>query len=205
MTDRKRSALKTIIVGAALSLGGVAAHAAQADMQFAPGSVTVTGVTVTLSGQAAQANPALDAAAAAFRAEKGMPAWQPGMERPHLMDYGTLPFRTMFPWMAMSLIAHRDLNDERDVTLAVDLDTLFVDGDRALGMSDQGRMAGTVTVLDAASDAEIGEFRVDTQGGHDGLAFTSMRSPRVREALTVKFAGQAVRRLQGESDREGAD
>jgi hypothetical protein len=116
--------------------------------------------------------------------------------------YATLPFAHMLELMVKDETRDWGLASGRPVRLAVEIDTLkTANAGMAILAGSSDQLAGTVTVLDAGSGEQLGEFFVDVINSHSGLLGLAMRGSGIREELAEEFAIHISRQLTGRKSK----
>lgn len=168
------------------------------------GNSHVAEVAVTLSPLAQSTMVPFEDKARQERQEAGLaPVPAEGLsERPPRDQYRTLPFAEMFELVVQDVTREAGLVAGRPVRLAVEVDTLkTANAAMAILAASSDQLAGTVTVLDAATGERLGEFYVDVINGHSGLLGLAMRGSGVRESLSEEFAVHITRQLRAQQAR----
>lgn len=169
------------------------------------GATMVSDVTVKLSPLAMEAMMKFEEKARANRAADGL---QPVSEtaelegQPTRDQYSGLPFGHMFELVVKDVTRDWGLNAGRPVNLNVEIDTLkTANAAMALLAGSNDQLAGTVSVIDAASGSQVGEFYVDVINSHSGLLGLAMRGGGIREKLAEEFALHISRQLTGRKNK----
>lgn len=141
-----------------------------------------------------------EAKAAEKRAAKKLAAFDPASaERPAEDDYGTLPFKAMFPLVMQDVTREWGLTGGRPVKLHVRINQLKT-ADAAMAIlvaSSSDNMSGVVTVKDAETSADLGSFYIDVENRHAGWGMMLIRGGGIREKLAEEFALETSRMLTG--------
>ncbi|MDF0541344.1 hypothetical protein PX699_03240 [Sphingobium sp. H39-3-25] len=166
----------------------------------------ITGMDVTFGETFRKEQEESDAKAACKRAAAGLPALDPasypsGPQPPEAYD--TLPFKQMFPLVMRDVTKDWGLDHGRPVTLRITLERLKT-ADAAIAIllaPSADVLDGTVQVLDTATAAPLGSFRVSVVNVQGGWAQMLMRGWGVREKLAKEFGLELSRHLSGRSKK----
>jgi len=140
-----------------------------------------------------------EAKAAEKRTAKKLTAFDPASaERPKEDDYGTLPFKTMFPLVMEDVTREWGLTGGQPVKLYVRINQLqTANAGMAMLIGSSDTMSGVVTVQDPATNAELGSFYINVVNSHSGWGGMLMRGGSIREKLAEEFALETSRMLTG--------
>lgn len=161
----------------------------------------ITGVDIVFDPAFEEARTRLDDKAARKRATAGLPAlavdaYPTGQETAD--QYETLPFKQMAPLILRESVGKWGLQDGRAVRLRLSFEQMHT-ADLAMawlaGSNDE--LAGTVTMLDAATGAALGTIRIDVVNTQSGLYAMALRGSGVREKLVDEFGLELCRYLSG--------
>lgn len=165
------------------------------------GGVSITGVDVTFDGKFATEQAESDAKAARKRVAAGLPATDPAAYPSGdeiAANYPTLPFKQMFPLVLRDGVRRWGLREGRAVRLEIVLETLkTADMAMAMMLGSSDRLAGTVTIRDAATGEDLGQLRINVVNGHAGWGGMLIRGGGVREELASEFSLELCRYLSG--------
>lgn len=165
------------------------------------GAVEVTSVNVNMSEDVLERMAKFDEKAARQRQQQNLPVWTADMPKPDEDVYETLPFKAMFPFLVMDVLAENGISGAEKVSLDVQIDTLkTANGAMMMLLGDSDQLSGLVKVRDARTNAEIAEFYVDTINSRGGLMGIALRGGSVREKLTAEFAGHIAKQLRAEKE-----
>lgn len=163
------------------------------------GAATVVETSVTVGDKARAAADRLDAKAAERESSAAMPAAAATpVNRPEPAAYQTLPLARLLPLEIEDVSRAWGLTQGRPVRLAIAIDSFTIPSvatSTLLALAD--RLAGTVTVTDAANGARLGVFKVVVVEGHPGALGLALRGSGLREKLAAEFAEHVARQLSG--------
>lgn len=112
------------------------------------------------------------------------------------------PSSKMLEFVVKDTTREWGLNSGQPLKLAVEIDTLkTANAAMAMLAASSDQLSGTVTVMDAATSAKVGEFYVDVINSHGGLLGLAMRGGGIREKLAEEFALHISRQLTGRKNK----
>lgn len=169
------------------------------------GQSMVSDVDVKLSPLALEAMTKFEEKARAKRLADGLPPVDDEAEmttHPARDQYAGLPFQQMLEFVVKDTTREWGLNSGQPLKLAVEIDTLkTANAAMAMLAASSDQLSGTVTVMDAATSAKVGEFYVDVINSHGGLLGLAMRGGGIREKLAEEFALHISRQLTGRKNK----
>jgi hypothetical protein len=148
----------------------------------------------------------LEAKAGEKRAETGLGAYTQSDAPIPADQYAGVPFAAMMPAVMRDVTRKWGLTHERGgkpVNLVVTVENIkTANAGMALLIGSADELSGEVTVIDAATQAQLGSFYVQVVNSHSGLAGLAMRGGGIREKLAEEFALESARILTGSTKKD---
>lgn len=163
-------------------------------------------VQVIVADTASKKMAELEAKAGEKRAEAGLAAFTQADAPIPADQYAGVPFAAMMPAVMRDVTRKWGLTQERGgkpVNLVVTVENIkTANAGMALLIGSADELSGEVTVIDAATQAQLGSFYVQVVNSHSGLAGLAMRGGGIREKLAEEFALESARILTGSTKKD---
>lgn len=116
--------------------------------------------------------------------------------RADAVGHAGAPLARMLPDMIMEATRQIGLTSGREIELLLEIDELQTASAGAAMFGKQDRLAGTVFVRDATTDAPLGQLYIDANARTSGVIGLATRGG-VRERLAEAFAMRVAKALKG--------
>jgi hypothetical protein len=164
-------------------------------------------VEVTVADSAMEKMAKLEEKAAEKRAEAKLAAYRPSADgaAPPRDEYATIAFTDMMPFVMRDVTRKWGLTPERGkpVTLRIAIENIkTANAGMAILMGSSDELSGEVSVIDPATQRQVGAFYVQVINSHGGLGGLAMRGGGIREKLVEEFALESARILTGSTKKD---